>query len=472
MKHATKKNTKRDSIRKDTKEKNSSSLQAPLDLLLSSYPWESRVAWVDRMGVLQGYDWQECHVEEGYYHDLSSAFYVARMTKKAPHQQGWFADAGLDQDVFIKQAQNLTIDPVCEGDLCLVQITRMSMQQHQNQCLKGYQATLNICLSGRYISLFPHKKISNNPHQQEYHQEIATYIRDHWKQDMSFMIHDSAFHVEQDAVLLEIQRHHERWKLLSSWQSHSKASMLLPPPELWERCIRQVKKIGRIITDTPDLYHKINHAIDSYYPDIPHPIRPHPIRGTAYDEYQVEMQLSDVLERCFVTNDGVSLIVEEIETLTAIDVNSHRSHQRNWDDINHTALNDIIRLISLRRLSGLIVVDLLKSKNRQALNNTVHALRQKLKSHPLIKAECLGITMSGLAEITRQRFRPSLHQELSRNPSDYQARALLREAFSHRNSCITAESHVIESIQRTYPHALRTIESHIHQPLVLKKTPQ
>lgn len=122
----------------------------------------------------------------------------------------------------------------------------------------------------------------------------------------------------------------------------------------------------------------------------------------------------DVLNPCIPLKNGGSLIIEEGETLTAIDVNTSGptgsgSPLKNNHDIvsfNQCVLAEIAHHIQLRDLSGAIMIDLIRmgdGKNRLAVMKNA---QQVFGSDPRIQV--LGWTRGGFFELTRRRDRPSL----------------------------------------------------------------
>jgi hypothetical protein len=79
--------------------------------------------------------------------------------------------------------------------------------------------------------------------------------------------------------------------------------------------------------------------------------------------------------------------------------------------LNASVLPDIARQIRLRNLSGAILLDLagMKTRHRTSL---APALAAALADDPL-RPRLLGFTALGLAEISRPRMRPPLHETLT-----------------------------------------------------------
>ncbi len=100
---------------------------------------------------------------------------------------------------------------------------------------------------------------------------------------------------------------------------------------------------------------------------------------------------------------GGNIIIEPTEALTVIDVNSSKSYGKsNPMKTNTEAIEELVRQLRLRSISGIIIVDLLKvSKSNQ------DALIEKLKilsKNDVSKIYIHGFSNLGLLEITRSRM--------------------------------------------------------------------
>ncbi len=100
---------------------------------------------------------------------------------------------------------------------------------------------------------------------------------------------------------------------------------------------------------------------------------------------------------------GGNIIIEPTEALTVIDVNSSKSYGKsNPMKTNTEAIEELVRQLRLRSISGIIIIDLLKvSKSNQ------DALIEKLKilsKNDVSKIYIHGFSNLGLLEITRSRM--------------------------------------------------------------------
>ncbi|HBN22196.1 MAG TPA: hypothetical protein DD412_03060 [Holosporales bacterium] len=128
--------------------------------------------------------------------------------------------------------------------------------------------------------------------------------------------------------------------------------------------------------------------------------------------------LDALLEEQVPLRGGGYLIVEEGHTLTAIDVNTTASGDTQLTlgvkltsdnarfEFAQLALNESIRQLYLRKIGGIVVIDLPR------LSNLKHqkALLKTAKSYEDSSLQVLGLTKSGLLEMTKRKDEMSLKQ--------------------------------------------------------------
>jgi Ribonuclease G/E len=141
------------------------------------------------------------------------------------------------------------------------------------------------------------------------------------------------------------------------------------------------------------------------------------IRVPAAFDDEIETELERLATSEVVIASGMRLSVHPTPALVAIDLDAGGALAGREDAVSrHRALNaailpELARQIRLRNLSGAILVDFagLKSRQRKAIGP---ALVAALADDPL-RPRFLGFTALGLAEITRPRVRPPLHELLT-----------------------------------------------------------
>ena len=111
---------------------------------------------------------------------------------------------------------------------------------------------------------------------------------------------------------------------------------------------------------------------------------------------------------------GANIILETLETLTVIDVNSGKNQSRKEDTIlriNLEAAREIARQLKLRNISGMIIVDFINLKSQEQKEELIRCIRQELKKDT-VPAQFIDITRLGLVELTRKKVYKSLREIL------------------------------------------------------------
>ena len=144
--------------------------------------------------------------------------------------------------------------------------------------------------------------------------------------------------------------------------------------------------------------------------------------------------------------------------------------------LNRRASEEIARQIILRRLSGLIVIDFAGLTGRGKMKTFLDILRSRLKNAET-HSDVLGISPSGLVEITRQRMGPSL-ADLCLSPVAYPPAApdalaadALRRALRLQGAgkpVVALPDSAAAVLNGNMKAAREACEKRLGQPLILK----
>jgi len=129
--------------------------------------------------------------------------------------------------------------------------------------------------------------------------------------------------------------------------------------------------------------------------------------------------------------------VDETEALVAIDVNtgSHKSKEPDKDKeqtitkVNLEAAEEICRLLRLRNLGGLIVLDFIDMRHRRDQQNVYQRVKEGLK-RDRAKTHILPISQLGLMEMTRQRHTESIRSTVYQDCPYCKGRAKVKSALT------------------------------------------
>lgn len=114
-----------------------------------------------------------------------------------------------------------------------------------------------------------------------------------------------------------------------------------------------------------------------------------------------------------IYKDDLSIIINDLETLCLVDVNSSkRKSTMNKDDFYYKVNEDLIDFIfynlNLRNIGGMVIIDFLKSsKNDQLIDKINENIKKYFKTY-----EIYGFTNMGLFELSIKRRGESLYKKL------------------------------------------------------------
>ncbi len=136
-----------------------------------------------------------------------------------------------------------------------------------------------------------------------------------------------------------------------------------------------------------------------------------------FDGFGIEIEIDRALERKVWLKSGGYLIVDEMEALTAIDVNTGRfvgksSLEDTITKTNMEAAREVAEQLRIRSIGGMIVVDFIdmdRPHNREKVTRSFNEYLRKDRS----KAAVTRISELGLIEMTRKRTRESLLHTLT-----------------------------------------------------------
>jgi ribonuclease G len=133
--------------------------------------------------------------------------------------------------------------------------------------------------------------------------------------------------------------------------------------------------------------------------------------------YSIESKLEALLNKKVWLKSGAYLVIEKTEAMYVIDVNSGKNISKKANaeyiySINAEAAKEIMYQLRLRNLTGMILVDFINMDNQEDKERLLEELRQYAK-HDMIKTMVVDMTALDLVEITRQKNKKSLAEQIN-----------------------------------------------------------
>ena len=188
-------------------------------------------------------------------------------------------------------------------------------------------------------------------------------------------------------------------------------SCLKPPKTPYEAILHEMCTGERyeVITDLPEAYTALQGTMSN-------------IR--LYDDqelsllklYSLESKIQEALGKTIWLKSGAYLVIEQTECLNTIDVNSGKmirgteNEEAIWK-INEEAAKEAALQISLRNLSGIIIIDFINMKDKAQEEKLLLLMKELVAKHNTL-TKVVDITPLGLMELTRKKIGPSLKEQL------------------------------------------------------------
>ncbi len=130
--------------------------------------------------------------------------------------------------------------------------------------------------------------------------------------------------------------------------------------------------------------------------------------------YSLNRDIDKLLMNKVWLKSGGYLIIEQLESFNAIDVNTGKAIDSKKDSafaVNMEAADEIFRQIRLRNLSGMILIDFINMKSIEDTEMLCDHVKKLCKKEP-VHTEFIDITGLGIVELTRNKNERSLKELL------------------------------------------------------------
>jgi ribonuclease G len=209
--------------------------------------------------------------------------------------------------------------------------------------------------------------------------------------------------------------------------------------------------LSKVIVDDRVAHEKLAKFVSAFMPDCAQKIEHYTSREPIFDGYGIEDELNRALERKVPLKSGGSLVFDQGEALTAIDVNTGKfvgakgkTLEETITQTNMEAAEEIADQLRLRNLGGLVIIDFIdmdKESNRRKVYRKLQDVLRKDRA----KAHITKISEMGLVEMSRKRTRESLGRLLTAPCESCNGKGYTKSA-----STVCYE--ILREIRREAPH--------------------
>ena len=393
----------------------------------------------------------ELFIERTEEKSIAGNIYQGRVVNVLKGLRSAFLDLGLEKNAFLPLV-DLPPDKrqIKKGDRLLVQIISEPIGN------KGAKATAKISLPGRYLVFMPnveHIGISKKILDDEERRRLRGIIKEITPPGAGFVVRTEASgHHEKDLI-------RECKYLLNLWQMINREKEAIGEGHLVHKAfslifyvVRELftEEVDRLIINSRAEYKQVRSYVKMMDPHLLRKLRLYKKKSPLFEVHDLESQMSKMKDQKILLPCGGSIIIEQGEALTAIDVNTGRfaggkSPGETAFLTNCQAAEEIMRQVRLRNIGGLIIIDFIEMKQKKYREKVMNILRQQ-SLRDRAKMDLLPITKLGLAEMSRQRRRESIINTLCQ-PCPYCEGSGL--VFSEKTMFIKIKKEILRTATQT-----------------------
>jgi ribonuclease E len=383
----------------------------------------------DQIAVMEGRQLVEHYITRVGARSMVGNVYLGRVQNVLPGMEAAFIDVGRgrnavlyagevnydDQDV---EAGDRRIERALKnGQSVLVQITKDPIGG------KGARLTAQISLPGRYLVLVPNSQVFGISRRlpDEERRRLRAIVKRQRPEEHGVIVRTAADGASEEDLAADVARLLRTWEEIQKSAKKGKAPRVIyEEPELTVRVVRDLFTGGEfkeIVTDSPPVAALISEYLREVAPELVEKVRLHEGALPLFEEFHATEQIHKALDRKVWLPSGGYIIIERVEAMTVIDVNTGKHvGKTNLEETvvktNLEAADEIARQLRLRDIGGIIIIDfidMLLEKNR---DRVVDALKDAM-AHDKTRSQVFDITPLGLLEVTRKRVSAGLLESFS-----------------------------------------------------------
>ena len=334
----------------------------------------------------------------------------AAFVRILPNQMAYLPLEDLKAPIYVKKQSERKVLSI--GDEILVQVVKDAIKT------KDPVISTKLTLAGKYCMLTTEntafgisKKITGDNHLRM-SELIRSYVGQGAEYSFGFIVRTNALEATEENLKADMESLIERFINIKKKAPHQCAFTVVYRPEpVYVQKLKSIDSnaLDGVFTDDLDIYEDIKEKLPyladkgllQLYKDD---------KVSLSTLYNFRGSLDKLVEKRVWLKSGANIIIEQLETLTVIDVNTGKNITKNEHailEINKEAAVEIARQLRLRNISGMIIVDFVNMASKEMEEELLVAFKRAASKDP-IPTQVMDITRLGLVEVTRKKVNKSL----------------------------------------------------------------
>jgi ribonuclease E len=372
----------------------------------------------------------EHYVDKGTHQSMVGNVYLGKVQNVLPSMEAAFVDVGKGRNAVLYAGEVNFDASGLEGDSKRIESALKSGQSVLVQVTKdpvghkGARLTSQVSLPGRYLVYVPGGSMMGIS--RKLPDKERTRLKQILKQVMpdgaGVIVRTAAEGATEDELSRDVARLAAQWEAIEKKSKTANAPELLySEPDLTIRVVRDIfnEDFASLVVAGDEGWDLVQEYVRYVAPHLAERLTHWTDDGEdVFARYRIDEQLAKALERKVWLPSGGSLVIDNTEAMTVVDVNTGKftGQGGNLEETvtrnNLEAAEEIVRQLRLRDVGGIIVIDfidmVLESNRDLVLRRMLECLARDRTKHQVAE-----VTSLGLVQMTRKRVGAGLLEAFS-----------------------------------------------------------
>jgi ribonuclease E len=382
-----------------------------------------------QIGVLEDGVLVEHYVDKASHQSFVGNVYLGKVQNVLPSMEAAFVDVGKGRNAVLYagevnfdasglEGESKRIESALKsGQSVLVQVTKDPVGH------KGARLTSQVSLPGRYLVYVPGGSMMGIS--RKLPDKERTRLKQILKQVMpggaGVIVRTAAEGASEEELAHDVSRLSAQWESIDAKaKSASAPELLYSEPDLTIRVVRDIfnEDFSKLVISGDQGWDLVDEYVRYVAPHLADRLDHWQGDEDAFAHYRIDEQLTKALDRKVWLPSGGSLVIDNTEAMTVVDVNTGKftGQGGNLEETvtrnNLEAAEEIVRQLRLRDVGGIIVIDfidmVLESNRELVLRRLLECLARDRTKHQVAE-----VTSLGLVQMTRKRVGSGLLEAFS-----------------------------------------------------------
>jgi ribonuclease E len=371
----------------------------------------------------------EHYVDKASHQSYVGNVYLGKVQNVLPSMEAAFVDIGKGRNAVLYagevnfdasglEGESKRIESALKsGQSILVQVTKDPIGH------KGARLTSQVSLPGRYLVYVPGASMTGISRKlpDTERSRLKQILREVMPENAGVIVRTAAEGASAEELSRDVARLAAQWDAIEKKAKTASAPELLySEPDLTLRVVRDIfnEDFSNLIIAGDGEWDLVDEYVRYVAPHLAERLRRWEDAGDVFGTYRIDEQIAKALERKVWLPSGGSLVIDNTEAMTVIDVNTGKftgqggNLEQTVTRNNLEAAEEIVRQLRLRDVGGIIVIDfidmVLESNRELVLRRLLECLARDRTKHQVAE-----VTSLGLVQMTRKRVGSGLLEAFS-----------------------------------------------------------